>query len=148
MTTPAQATPGSRPLVYVAGPLFTPAERRYLEDLATLIEAAGLLTYLPHRDGGLAPADRRDTNAVYEADIRGLEGCAVVVAVLNGTDVDSGTAFEIGYAVARGVPVLGLYEDIRVSGPHDFNVMITNGCRIFGDQDELIGVLKALGTRQ
>jgi nucleoside 2-deoxyribosyltransferase len=148
MTTPAQAAPGSRPLVYVAGPLFTPAERRYLEDLATLIEAADLVTYLPHRDGGLAPADRRETNAVYEADIRGLEGCAVVVAVLNGTDVDSGTAFEIGYAVARGVPVLGLYEDIRVSGPHDFNVMIANGCRIFGDQDELIGVLKALGTRQ
>jgi nucleoside 2-deoxyribosyltransferase len=148
MTTPAQQAPGSRPLVYVAGPLFTPAERRYLEDLATLIESAGLLTFLPHRDGGLAPADRRETNAVYEADIRGLEGCAVVVAVLNGTDVDSGTAFEIGYAVARGVPVLGLYEDIRVSGPHDFNVMIANGCRIFGDQDELIGVLKALGNRQ
>jgi nucleoside 2-deoxyribosyltransferase len=146
VTSPAQA-PRSRSVVYVAGPLFTPAERRCLEELATLIEAAGFLTYLPHRDAGLAPSDRRDTSALYEADLRGLQRCAAVVAVLNGTDVDSGTAFEIGYAVARGVPVLGLYEDIRVGGPHDFNVMIANGCRIFGNQDELIGVLKALGTR-
>ncbi len=133
--------------VYIAGPLFTPAERRYLEELTAAVESAGFPTYLPHRDGGLASADRRDTRALYDADIRALGACRVVVAVLNGTDVDSGTAFEIGYAVARNLPVLGLYEDIRVSAPHDFNVMIANGCRIFSDRDELIRVLKGLGTR-
>lgn len=132
--------------IYIAGPLFTPAERSYLEELAGALEAAGFRTYLPHRDGGLASADRRDTRALYDADIRALDSCVAVVAVLNGTDVDSGTAFEMGYAVARALPVLGLYEDIRVSAPHDFNVMIANGCRVFNDRDELLSVLKALGT--
>lgn len=127
--------------VYIAGPLFTPAERRYLEELAAEVEAAGFPTYLPHRDGGLASADRRDTRALYDADIRALDRCGAIVAVLNGTDVDSGTAFEIGYGVARGLPVLGLYEDIRVSGPHDFNAMIANGCRVFASRKDLLEAL-------
>jgi nucleoside 2-deoxyribosyltransferase len=133
--------------VYIAGPLFTPAERTLLEELAGAIEAAGFVTYLPHRDGGLAAADRRNTRAFYDADIRGLDACGVIIAVLNGADVDSGTAFEIGYGVARGVPVLGLYEDLRVSAPHDFNVMIVNGCRVFSDRQVLIENLKGLETR-
>jgi nucleoside 2-deoxyribosyltransferase len=83
---------------------------------------------------------------MYDSDLRALDACGAIVAVLNGTDVDSGTAFEIGYGVARGLPVLGLYEDIRVSGAHDFNAMIANGCRVFGDRHELLSVLKALGA--
>jgi nucleoside 2-deoxyribosyltransferase len=131
--------------IYIAGPLFTPAERSYLEELATALEAAGFQTYLPHRDGGLAPADRRNTRALYDSDIRALGACSIVVAVLNGTDVDSGTAFEIGYAVARGLPVLGLYEDIRVSGAQDFNVMIANGCRVIASRKDLLEALKDTG---
>jgi nucleoside 2-deoxyribosyltransferase len=60
---------------------------------------------------------------------------------LNGPDVDSGTAFEIGYGVARGRPVLGLYEDLRVDGARDLNVMIANGCRLFADRRELLAAL-------
>ncbi|MGH9314052.1 MAG: nucleoside 2-deoxyribosyltransferase [Vicinamibacterales bacterium] len=127
--------------VYIAGPLFTPAERRYLEELAAVIDGAGFETYLPHRDGGLVSPDRRNTRAMYESDLRALNACGMIVAVLNGTDVDSGTAFEIGYAVARGLPVLGLYEDIRVSAPHDFNAMIANGCRVFGRREDLLEAL-------
>lgn len=130
--------------VYIAGPLFTPAERSLLEELAGAIEAAGFGTYLPHRDGGLAAADRRNTRAFYEADIRALDACSAIVAVLNGADVDSGTAFEIGYGVARGLPVLGLYDDVRVSGAHDFNVMIANGCRVVADRQAVLDALKAL----
>jgi nucleoside 2-deoxyribosyltransferase len=136
--------PSPKPCVYIAGPLFTPAERLYLETLTTQIEEAGCETYLPHRDGGLAPPDRENTRALYEADIRALDRCDAIVAVLNGPDVDSGTAFEVGYGVARGRPVLGLYEDSRASGPRDFNVMIANGCRICGDRRALLADLRRL----
>jgi nucleoside 2-deoxyribosyltransferase len=135
-------SPAASHSVYIAGPLFTAAERSALEELAGVVEAAGFRTYLPHRDGGLAPADRRNTRAFYDADIRALDASHAIVALLNGTDVDSGTAFEIGYGVAKGLPVLGLYDDIRVSGPHDFNVMIANGCRVFSDRGALITALK------
>ena len=40
----------------------------------------------------------------------------VVVAVLDGTDVDSGVACEIGYAYGIGIPILGYRSDFRRTG--------------------------------
>lgn len=37
--------------------------------------------------------------------------CSSAFAVLDGVDVDSGTAWEIGYAYARGKPIIGLRTD-------------------------------------
>ena len=45
-----------------------------------------------------------------------LDRCDGVLAVLDGADVDSGTAAEIGYAMARGKPVVGLRTDLRPGG--------------------------------
>jgi len=45
-----------------------------------------------------------------------LDRCDGVLAVLDGVDVDSGTAAEIGYAAARGRPVVGLRTDVRPAG--------------------------------
>jgi len=38
-----------------------------------------------------------------------------MVAVLDGPDVDSGTAAEIDYACARGKPIIGYRGDFRLS---------------------------------
>jgi nucleoside 2-deoxyribosyltransferase len=46
-------------------------------------------------------------------DIRKADG---VVAVLDGVDVDSGTAAEIGYATALGKWVIGYRSDFRRTG--------------------------------
>lgn len=127
-----------RPLVYLAGPLFTPAERRWLEELAGELERLGLDTYLPHRDAGLAPADRRRTRAFYRADLRALDRAAAIVAVVDGPDVDAGTAFEIGYGAARGLPIVGVAEDVRLEPPKArLNVMIGNACSVIGDHSVL-----------
>jgi nucleoside 2-deoxyribosyltransferase len=40
-------------------------------------------------------------------------------AVLDGVDVDSGTAAEIGYAYARGKPILGYRGDFRLSADNE-----------------------------
>ncbi len=45
-----------------------------------------------------------------------IDRCDGVLAVLDGPDVDSGTAAEIGYAGARGKPVVGLRTDLRPGG--------------------------------
>jgi nucleoside 2-deoxyribosyltransferase len=42
-----------------------------------------------------------------------------VIAILDGTDVDSGTAAEIGYAFARGKPILGYRSDFRLSADNE-----------------------------
>lgn len=51
--------------------------------------------------------------AANEAAIRRAD---LVVAVLDGVDVDSGTASEIGFAYGLGKPVWGLRTDFRLAG--------------------------------
>jgi nucleoside 2-deoxyribosyltransferase len=43
----------------------------------------------------------------------------VVFAILDGVDVDSGTAAEIGYAFAKGKPILGYRGDFRLSADNE-----------------------------
>jgi nucleoside 2-deoxyribosyltransferase len=40
----------------------------------------------------------------------------MVVAIMDGTQVDDGTAWECGYAYAKGKPVIGLRTDFRSCG--------------------------------
>ena len=48
-----------------------------------------------------------------------IEGVDVVVAVLDGSDVDSGTASEVGFAFARGKTIYGYRGDIRLTGENE-----------------------------
>jgi len=48
-----------------------------------------------------------------------IDRCEAVFAVLDGTDVDSGTAAEIGYAFAKGKPILGYRGDFRLSADNE-----------------------------
>jgi nucleoside 2-deoxyribosyltransferase len=48
-----------------------------------------------------------------------IDRCDAVLAVLDGADVDSGTASEIGYAFARGKPILGYRSDFRLSADNE-----------------------------
>ncbi len=116
--------PPSTPRVYVAGPLFTPGQRALLEAIDALCREVGFDTYLPHRDAGVFDRDG-DSRPFFEGDVRALEAAALVVAVLDGCDVDSGTAWEMGYAYALGRPVLGYLSDVRIARPQtQINPMI------------------------
>jgi nucleoside 2-deoxyribosyltransferase len=52
-----------------------------------------------------------------------IDACDMVFAVLDGTDVDSGTAAEIGYAFARGRPILGYRGDFRLSADNEGSIV-------------------------
>ena len=54
--------------------------------------------------------------AKNERMIRSVE---MLVAVLDGADVDSGTAGEIGFAYGLGLPVYGLRTDFRLTGDNE-----------------------------
>lgn len=73
----------------------------------------------------------------------------MVVAVLDGPDVDSGTAYEIGYARAKGKPVVGLKTDLRFFAKgEEVNVMIAQGLHALARNfDELLTELKRLKLR-
>ena len=48
-----------------------------------------------------------------------IDRCDMVLAVLDGVDVDSGTAAEIGYAFAMAKPILGYRGDFRLSADNE-----------------------------
>lgn len=104
--------------IYVAGPLFSSHERRYLEELVnTIASKLGLSPmknfFLPHRDAGDIGSSSVGRDEVFNVDLKELEKCRIVIALLDGQDVDSGTAVELGIAYAKGKKVFGILTDWR-----------------------------------
>ena len=95
---------------YIAGPLFDDHEREYLEKIAEIVESYGISTFVPHRDAGLVIGDFTFEKKVkvFDVDMEYLEPADIVIALLTGRDVDSGTAAEIGYAYKAGKRLIGI----------------------------------------
>lgn len=129
------------PVVYVAGPLFDEGERWFIESIESRLVAAGAVTFLPHRDN--PPKTPQNCGEIYRNNVAGIERSDLVVANLNGITTDDGTAWEIGYAVAREIPVVGLYSDWRRRFEHEVvNLMIEESVEcIVGSLDELVEAL-------
>jgi nucleoside 2-deoxyribosyltransferase len=54
---------------------------------------------------------------------RAIDRCDAVFACLDGVDVDSGTAAEIGYAFATGKPIVGYRGDFRLSADNEGSIV-------------------------
>lgn len=128
---------------YIAGPLFNEGERWWDEQIDAVARRVGFETFLPHRDGGEA-AKGRDTLAIFQEDVRAIEWADMVIANLNGAAVDDGTAWEMGYAYAKGKHVIGVYTDWRLSFQGQIvNLMLEKSCEhVVRSLDELEAVLK------
>jgi nucleoside 2-deoxyribosyltransferase len=137
--------------VFIAGPLFSQAEREFNIKVDEYLRKHGFETFLPQRDVGkldelLAKEGKRAYRTIFERDLKGLDQADAVVAILDGPDVDSGTAFEVGYAFAKGKPVIGLKTDMRVfARDEEVNNMLAQGVRaLVGNLDEVISKLRKL----
>ncbi|MEH3054189.1 MAG: nucleoside 2-deoxyribosyltransferase [Patulibacter minatonensis] len=123
------------PSVYVASPYgFSPATRAYYDDvLLPAIRTAGWEPHDPWADPDGAIAARFEAawalqGTAHVDALRTLDaelGAAneqlirtadALLAILDGTDVDSGTAAEIGFAAALGKRTVGLRLDTRRTG--------------------------------
>ena len=119
---------------YLAAPLFTQSERQWNRRLAAAVEAAlpGVRVVLPQdfRVEGRYN-DKRTYENIFRKCLEEIAAADALVAVLDGADADSGTAFEVGYAYARGVPVVGLRTDYRAGQDRGTNLMIGRACARF-----------------
>src|SRR2546426_10661148 len=111
--------------LYLAAPLFSEAERAFNLAVAQALSAAGHEVYLPQRDTPKVDGAAR-TTAVFRANLAAVATADAVVAVCEGPQVDDGTAWEIGYAYGRNIPVYGLRTDARIVQQPDerINLMI------------------------
>ena len=141
-------------MVYMAGPLFSQAERTFLEQMVEAIAKATNLDpvtdfFLPHRDSSeLGKQPKR--KEIFELDMQRLDTAAIAIGFLDGQDVDSGTCIELGYAYAHGKKIFGLVTDFRAlydadPGPERPNLMVWGVCEegktLFHDIDSLAAAI-------
>jgi nucleoside 2-deoxyribosyltransferase len=129
-----------RPMVYIAAPLFSQAERefnlRLRESLRDYVDV-----YLPQEDGGLF-VEMVDSGLsvddaackVFVGDVRAIEACHYLLLVMDGRSIDEGAAFELGFAAAKQKVCVGLQTDMRRLLPIGNNPMISGALMtIFND---------------
>lgn len=82
---------------------------------------------------------------IFQANVKALDSADFIVAILDGSDVDSGTAWELGYAHSRGKRIFGIRTDFRLSGddPESMvNIMVSQSLvkavRTIGQLEEAI----------
>ncbi len=108
--------------IYLAGPLFTSAEREWNVRLARLLEASGLEIWLPqeHEPRELS------AKAIFEEDVKGVDWANTIVAIMDGPDPDSGTCWEVGYGYAKKKLIVLVRTDFRSAndGMAPYNLML------------------------
>lgn len=143
---------------YVAGPLgFTEAGRRYQDEiylpaLARIVEPVdpwALTTPAELEDARARGRQRELALEIGRRNADAIRSCALLVAQLDGQEVDSGTAAEVGYAAALGLTCFGWRSDLRQAGEPGVRVNLQletfiadSGGAIAGSLDELLGALK------
>jgi nucleoside 2-deoxyribosyltransferase len=130
----------AKPRIYMAGPLgFSEAGRHFYHtvlvpfvrglgyevlDPWTLTDARKIEAVQAMPEGPERRQAWRDLNQEIGAtNVAAIDAAHGVVAVLDGVDVDSGTAAEIGYAFSRGKLIVGYRGDFRLSADNEGSIV-------------------------
>jgi nucleoside 2-deoxyribosyltransferase len=115
-------------LIYLAGPLFSEAERRFNVELTEKLEDLGFRVFLPQRDGverekapydTMTPEERR--HAMFHLDKSKILDSDIFVFVLDGRVPDEGACVELGIAYCQKELrnsqkfLIGLHTDPRAA---------------------------------
>lgn len=159
---PANRGP-AKPRCYMASPLgFDEGgrdyyRRVYLPALSAVVEPVDPWSWVTAEEVAAAETQgdlrdlaldigRRNTEAIRSSDL--------LVAVLEGQEIDSGTAAEVGFAASCGIPCYGLRSDVRATGDLGMGVnlqvesfIVESGGYIARSLEELVdGLASALGS--
>jgi nucleoside 2-deoxyribosyltransferase len=131
--------------IYFAGPLFTPAERRFIDECAVQLRAAGFDVFVPHEHelalDGTVTAER-----IFAKDWAALSEANAILAILDGPVIDDGTACEIGifYGLMENDPskkgIVGMTHDLRSTRDSNREGEV-KGLNLF-----VVGCIEAAGT--
>jgi len=131
--------------VYLAGPLFSEAERAYNLALRDLLQRHLFDVYLPQEVGDTSHTRcREEHRTIFAQHLAVLQDVDTIVAVIDGADADSGTSWEMGYAYALGKRVVALRTDFRIAGYHELvNLMLEESATVVTAKEDLP---RALGS--
>ncbi|UHD15851.1 nucleoside 2-deoxyribosyltransferase [Thiocapsa bogorovii] len=132
-------------VIYLAGPLFTEAERDWhrktkgllLEQASQRGEAVEIIwPYELITPEEIAASGSEARAEIFGRCKGGLDRADVLIALLDGTQVDDGTAWEIGYFFATKVAeatIVGIRTDFRRAGETEHaivNALVEMACNV------------------
>ncbi len=131
--------------VYLAAPLFSEAERKYNELIRDMLATHCFEVYLPQEAGDDSASRHHDAmEEIFTSHCRALKDADWMVAIVDGADADSGTAWEMGYAYAHGIPVVSLRTDFRNVGHNEqVNLMLERSSVVVTKKEDLPHALKS-----
>jgi len=151
------------PRCYVASPLgFTAPGRHYYREVllpalaavVTPVDPWTLTSEQEVKDAQVAGRQHELTLEIGRRNVEAIESCVLLAACLDGQEVDSGTAAEIGFAAARGLRCFGVRTDLRQAGEDGALVnlqvetfIVRSGGRISSSLEELTSDLAQAGLR-
>lgn len=114
--------------VFLAAPERGQGARALIEGLLRELEVAtggalrGSHVFVPHLQVG-DPGVEADAAAFFSRSLQAIQEARVVLAVLDGPEVDESVAFWMGYAFAAQKPIVAFVTDARAKGP-----MVAGAC--------------------
>ena len=124
--------------IYLAGPLFSTAERDFNARLAAILREKGHEVWLPQE----SEQDTMTPKQIFNKDVEGVDWSEAVVADMDGADPDSGTCWECGYAYKKKWIVLfrtdfrvgyEICDDLSAAKERDqapYNLMLTESANV------------------
>lgn len=93
---------------YIASPFFNEREIKNVKEVESVLEGKGIDFWSPrlHQMTELEVGSQEWSMATYMNDIKNLDACTHTILVYDGNYSDSGSAFEAGYTIARGKPLV------------------------------------------
>lgn len=157
--------------VYLASPLgFADSTRAFMTELVTLLGTAvdienpwddlRFASEFATIDGIDSVTERQErlhiiNEEIGRSNVARIDKADGLFAVLDGVDVDSGTAAEIGYAFAKGKYICGLRTDFRLAGDNPgaiVNLQVqyfieSSGGTVVTSADELLKLARAFSDQ-
>lgn len=95
------------PRVYLAGPdVFRPNAAEHFALLTAICETLGIQALVPLDESGEGGSAAADIYAANMSLLRSADGVIANLMPFRGAEPDSGTVFEVGVAIALGLPVV------------------------------------------
>lgn len=111
--------------VFLAAPLFSESEQSFNSKVAKTLRKNGFKVWVAQEAPFISKGTKEEKKSIFEGDVEAIRNSDAVVAILDGIEVESGVAFEIGYAHCLRKPIIGFKTDYRTfSKIEDINLIL------------------------
>lgn len=111
--------------IYLAAAVFSMADKLFNSYIKEILEElTNIEVFLPQNISPYNKDGRKDMRHVFLKCKSEIDTSDMIVAVVDGADVDAGVSWELGYAYSQGIPYICIRTDNRKSEDKGVNVML------------------------